>query len=105
MPNDWRVQSRSGYIALPPGLAGQATVLRSYEVPLLTALSSAELPKAFGYQSVPMHFRGAQNQSVCDLVLDVPLGNLTLHRNATEQTEGRLSYVAVVKNGSGQVIK
>ena len=79
--------------------------MRSFEVPLLTALSSAELPKAFGYQSVPMHFRGAQNQSVCDLVLDVPLGNLTFHKNATDQTEGRLSYVALVKNGSGEVIK
>ena len=103
--NDWRLQSRSGYIALPPGLATQGTVLRSYEVPLLTALSSAEMPKTFGYQAVPMHFRGAQNQSVCDLVLDVPLGNLTFHKNATEQTEGRLSYVALVKNGSGEVIK
>src|SRR5437773_4551247 len=103
--NDLRVQSRSGYVALPPALAAQGSVLRAYEVPLLTALSSAELPKTFGYQSMPMHSRGAQNQSVCDLVLDVRLANLTFHKSGTDQSEGRLSYVALVKNGSGEVIK
>ncbi len=103
--NDLRVQSRSGYVALPPALATQGSVLRAYEVPLLTALSSPELPKTFGYQSMPMHFRGAQNQSVCDLVLDVPLANLTFQKSGTDQSEGQLSYVALVKNGSGEVIK
>jgi VWFA-related protein len=103
--SDLRVQSRSGYIALPPALAGQGSVLRAYEVPLLTALSSAELPKTFVYQSMPMHFRGAQNQSVCDLVLDVPLANLTFQKRGADQTEGRLSYVALVKSVSGEVIK
>jgi VWFA-related protein len=103
--SDLRVQSRSGYIALPPALAGQGSVLRAYEVPLLTALSSAELPKTFVYQSMPMHFRGAQNQSVCDLVLDVPLANLTFQKRGADQTEGRLSYMALVKSASGEVIK
>ncbi len=103
--SDLRVQSRSGYVALPPGLASQGSVLKAYEVPLLTVLSSAELPKTFAYQSMPMHFRGVQNQSVCDLVLDVPLANLTFQKKGTDQTEGRLSYVALVKNGSGEVIK
>jgi len=103
--SDLRVQSRSGYVALPPGLASQGSVLKAYEVPLLTVLSSAELPKTFAYQSVPMHFRGVHNQSVCDLVLDVPLANLTFQKKGTDQTEGRLSYVALIKNGSGEVIK
>src|SRR5207253_10300712 len=94
-----------GYIALPPALAGQGNLLRAFEVPLLTALSSAELPKTFGYQSMALHFRGAQNQSVCDLVLDVPLANLTFQKSGTDQSEGRLSFVALVKNGSGEVIK
>jgi len=102
---DLRVQSRSGYIALPPGLAGQGSVLRAFEVPLLTALSSAELPKTFGYQSMALHFRGAQNQSVCDLVLDVPLANLTFQKKGGDQLEGRLSYVALVKKGNGEVVK
>src|SRR5260370_902725 len=62
--SDLRVQSRSGYVALPPGLASQGSVLKAYEVRLLTALSSAELPKTFVYQSMPMHFRGPQNHPV-----------------------------------------
>jgi VWFA-related protein len=103
--SDLRVQSRSGYIALPPSLAAQGSMLRAFEVPLLTALSSAELPKTFGYQSMALHFRGAQSQSVCDLVLDVPLSNLTFRKNDTGQSEGRLSYVALVKKGNGEVIK
>ncbi|GAC1700642.1 MAG: hypothetical protein NVS9B4_02380 [Candidatus Acidiferrum sp.] len=103
--SDFRVQSRSGYVALPPALVTPGSVLHAYEVALLTALSSAELPKAFGYQSVALHFRGAQNQSVCDVVLDVPLAILTLQKNAADQSEGRLSYVALVKNGTGEVIK
>src|SRR5438876_7363158 len=102
---DWRVQSRSGYVALPSALAAQGSVLRAYEVPLLTALSSAELPKTFGYQSMALHFRGAQNQSVCDLVLDVPLANLTFQKKGGDQLEGRLSYVALVKKGNGEVVK
>src|SRR5438552_3774381 len=103
--SDLRVQSRSGYIALPPALAGQGNLLRAFEVPLLTALSSAELPKTFGYQSMALHFRGAQNQSVCDLVLDVPLANLTFLKKGGDQLEGRLSYVALVKKGNGEVVK
>src|SRR5437867_5627784 len=103
--SDLRVQSRSGYIALPRGLAGQGSVLRAFEVPLLTVLSSAELPKTFGYQSMALHFRGAQNQSVCDLVLDVPLANLTFQKKDGDQSEGRLSYVALVKKENGEVIK
>ena len=103
--SDLRVQSRSGYIALPRGLAGQGSVLRAFEVPLLTVLSSAELPKTFGYQSMALHFRGAQNQSVCDLVLDVPLANLTFQKKDGDQSEGRLSYVALVKKEKGEVIK
>src|SRR5260370_6320614 len=103
--SDLRVQSRSGYIALPPGLASQGSVLKAYEVPLLTALSSAELPKTFVYQSMPMHFRGVQNQSVFDLLLDGPLANRTFQKKGTDQTEGRQSYVALVKSASGEVIK
>src|SRR5437879_11858703 len=60
--SDLRVQSRSGYIALPPALAGHGNLLRDFEVPLLTALSSAELPKTFGYHSMALHFRCAPNQ-------------------------------------------
>ncbi|HEV2349831.1 MAG TPA: VWA domain-containing protein [Terriglobia bacterium] len=103
--SDLRVQSRSGYIALPPSMMANGTVLHAYEVPLLTALDSPELPKAFGFESAALHFRGEQNQSVCDLVVDVPLSDVTLQKNAAGQLEGRLSYVALLKDSRGEVVK
>src|SRR5207248_6157575 len=44
---DLRVQSRSGYFALPPAVQAVAGNLMPFEVPLLTALSSAQLPHDF----------------------------------------------------------
>ena len=102
--SDLRVQSRSGYIALPPALA-IGNVLRAFEVPLLTALDSSELPKAFGFESTAMHFRGRQGEPVCELVIDVPLANVTLHKQGTDESSGRLSYVTLLKDGQGQVVK
>ena len=102
--NDLRVQSRSGYIALPPSMA-KGTVLRSFEVPLLTALSAPELPKAFVYEAAAMHFRGPQGEPVCEFVMDLPLADVTLEKQKTGESSGRLSYVALLKNEQGEVVK
>jgi VWFA-related protein len=102
--SDLRVQSRSGYIALPRALA-KGSVLRAFEVPLLTALDSPELPKAFAYEATAMHFRGRQGQPVCELVMDVPLADVTLAKQGTGESSGRLSYVALLKDGQGEVVK
>lgn len=103
--SDLHVQTRSGYIALPPSIAAKGGPLRAYEVPLLTALDSPELPHAFGYHSEALHFRGQQDQSVCELVMDVPLDALTFSKNRPGQMEGRLSYVALLKDSKGEVAK
>jgi hypothetical protein len=103
--NDLRVQTRSGYVALPPALTAKGSLLHSYEVPLLTALDATELPHAFSYHSGAMHFRGQRNQPVCALVIDIPLVNLTFQKNTTDQIEGHLYYVAVVKDSKGEVLK
>jgi hypothetical protein len=84
-------------------MTANGAVLRPFEVPLLTALASAELPKSFEYESTAMHFRGLNNQSVCDLVVDVPLSDVTLQKNAAGQYEGRLSFVALFKDSGGEV--
>jgi VWFA-related protein len=102
--SDLRVQSRSGYIALPPALA-RGSVLRAFEVPLLTALDAPELPKAFGYEATAMHFRGRQGEPVCELIMDVPLAAVTLEKQGGGESSGRLSYVALLKDGKGEVVK
>jgi VWFA-related protein len=102
--SDLRVQSRSGYIALPPALA-KGSALRAFEVPLLTALDSPEPPKAFSYEAAAMHFRGRQGEPICELVMDIPLAAVTLEKQGAGQSSGRLSYVALLKDAKGEVVK
>lgn len=100
-----RIQSRSGYFALPPSMRGQA-VLSAYEVPLLKALGSSPLPHSFGFQAAGLHFEGPNHTSTCVLVIDIPIGNLTLRQDqAANQYDGKFAYVALIKDGQGQVVK
>jgi VWFA-related protein len=103
---DLKVQSRSGYFALPANISGGAPVLHTYEVPLLKALDRTPLPKDFEFRETAMHFRAGADKALCELGLDVPFENLTLKQNpASGQYEGRLSYVVLVKNPAGDVLK
>lgn len=100
-----RVQSRSGYFALPPAMRGQA-VLSAYEVPLLKALGSAPLPHSFGFETAALHFKGPHDASTCVLVVDIPIGHLTLQQDkTTRQYQGKLAYIVLIKDGHGQIVK
>jgi len=104
--SDLRIQSRSGYFALPPSMVGNGNVVAGYEVPLLKAFDTKPLPKSFAFHADGMHFRGTQNQSVGEIVIDVPLTSFKLQEDkATAIFEGRFSYLAVVKNSNGEVVK
>lgn len=100
-----RVQSRSGYFALPPAIRNQA-VLSAYEVPLLKALDTMPVPTTFHFETAALHFKGADNAPECVLVLDVPVGNLTFAQDkTTHQYDGTLAYVVLVKNANGEIVK
>lgn len=100
---DAKVQTRSGYFALPPNMT--AKVLAPYEVPLLQALDEKPLARNFPFQSAAMHFRGAQGPT-CQVVVDIPVAGLTLEENKQSGFfEGTVAYVAMVKDGNGQVLK
>jgi len=103
---DLKIQSRSGYFALPPSMVGNGNVIAGYEVPLLKAFESATLPKSFAYHADGMHFRGQQNQSVAEIVIDVPLSAFKLEENKSAGTfDGSFSYLAIIKNASGEVAR
>ena len=103
---DLKIQSRSGYFALPPSMVGNGNVIAGYEVPLLKAFETAPLPKSFAYRAEGMHFEGAGNQSVGEIVIDVPLSSFKLKEDpATHIFEGRFSYLAVIKNANGDIAK
>lgn len=102
---DLRVQSRAGYFALPPNLTQGGQLLAAYEVPLLQALDMQPLKQDFGFQAEAMHFR-SPNGCTCEVVVDVPIGGLTFEENKQAgYFDGKLAYVAVVKDASGQVVK
>lgn len=104
--SDLRIQSRSGYFALPPSMVGNGTVIAGYEVPLLKAFDTKPLPKSFAFRADGMHFRGTQNQSVGEIVIDVPLTSFKMQEDkAAAVFDGRFSYLAIVKNSSGEVLK
>jgi VWFA-related protein len=101
-----RVHSRSGYFALPPSLVAGGQAIAPFEIPLLKALDEKPLRKDFAFQSAGMHYRDDSGASTGEVVLDVPIGNLTLQQNkATGDYEGKFAYVAMVKDSHGQVIK
>ncbi|HKR85713.1 MAG TPA: VWA domain-containing protein, partial [Terriglobales bacterium] len=94
---DLRVQSRSGYFALPPGVHGMAAVLSPFEVPLLNAINSTQPPQDFAFHSAMMHFRDLKQQPISVLAIDVPFANVTFVPKEKEpnQFEARLSYLAL----------
>ncbi len=103
---DLHVFARNQYIALPPALMKAGGVVSAYEVPLLKAIDEPQPPRTFQFHATGLHYRGAQSQPVCDLVVDIPLTDLTFQENKTKNIfEGRFSYVALVKNAQGEVVK
>jgi VWFA-related protein len=102
---DLRVQARAGYFALPPTLTKGGQLLASYEVPLLQALDAQQLQHDFGFQAEAMHFRSSGG-ATCEVVMDIPVGGLTFEENKQAgYFDGKLAYVAVVKDAQGQVVK
>jgi VWFA-related protein len=100
-----RIQARSGYFALPPSTGKAGVILAPYELALMQSLTASPLPREFPFQSAGMHFRGPSHEPEASVVLDVPIGNVTLRQaNATAPYEGALAYLALVRNGSGEVV-
>lgn len=102
---DLRVQSRAGYFALPPNLVQGGQLVASYEVPLLQALDTQPLKADFAFQAAAMNFR-APTGGICEVVVDIPVGGLAFEENKQAGFfDGKLAYVAVVKDEDGQVVK
>lgn len=103
---DLRIQSRAGYFALPPSIIKGDSVLNVYEVPLLRALSAAQPAHSFDFESGGLYFRGDSGNQTCGFLIEMPLKNMTLGKNeASGVYEGGASYVALIKDASGQVVK
>jgi VWFA-related protein len=101
-----RIQSRAGYYALPATANAGGLVLSPFELPLMQALNSTPPQREFAFQSSAMHFLTKDRSPETSIVLDVPIGNLTLSQPKPESPfEGGLSYIALVKGSNGEVIQ
>lgn len=100
-----RIQARSGYFALPPSAGSGGVILAPYELSLMQSLNERPLPHEFGFQSAGMHFRGTRHEPEVSVVLDVPIGNITLRQpNPAGPYEGGLDYIALVRNAGGEIV-
>jgi len=99
-----RIQARSGYFALPPS-TGDNVILAPYELALMQSLSERPLPHQFAFESAGMHFRRTGSEPEASVVLDVPIGNLTLQEPSPGAPyEGGLAYIALLRNATGEVV-
>ncbi|MCG6926601.1 MAG: VWA domain-containing protein, partial [Acidobacteria bacterium] len=100
---DVRVQSRSGYFALPPG---EGTASYAYEVDLLRALRRYPLPIDFALRATPFRFGPEPEGIRHTLVLEVPLAGLTFEGDERgENDRVHLSFLVQLRDPTGRVVE
>ncbi len=100
---DVKVQTRSGYYALPfsPGES-----LVSYEMPMLNALETDALPHDIAFRSSGMHFKSLTGEALGVVVLDVPLEGIQFTRDEQKKTyQTHFSVLALLKDSQGTVVR
>jgi len=103
---EMRIQAKSGYFALPPSLTGTDAPLSISALALLTSLDSRPVTQAFPFQSGALHFRGEGREQICEIVIELALSVVTLEKSsATNEFEGGVKYLVLIKNSSGEVVK
>lgn len=100
---DTRIQSRSGYFAVP-SLGGESVL--PYEVPLLNALATKPLPRGLEFRAAVLRYQpAADGRLQSQVIFDLPMSGVTFRENA-EKTSYRshFSFLALVKDERGEVV-
>jgi len=101
--NDLRIQTRSGYYALP-AMDGQSVM--PYEVPMLGALASTPIPKNIPYHSSALHFQSKSGGPESAVVIDVPLDGISVSTNQEKHYhQAHLSVLAIYKDSRGGIVR
>ncbi|MDX2032079.1 MAG: VWA domain-containing protein [Blastocatellia bacterium] len=99
------IQTRNGYFAVPPNESGGPPVL-GYELPMLTALSSARLPRDFDFRATAMRFESDESGTHYAMTFEVPIANLTVQADPEKKLyRTRFALMAVVKGADGGVVQ
>jgi len=100
--SDGRVQTRSGYFAVPD----TGDPLTAGEVAGLQVLDTKPLPHAFDFQSKAFRFRSEDGTSQYSIAFEVPIANLKATAETAEKKQRfHTSLVALVKNDKGEVVE
>ena len=100
---DLRVQTRSGYFAVPETGEGPLT---PGDFGALQALDTNPLPHAFDFESKAFRFRSEKGTSQYAIAFEVPISNLTSTAEASEKKHKYHAYLlALVKNSEGEIVE
>jgi VWFA-related protein len=99
---DLRVQTRSGYFAVPDNGGDPLTPA---EMAGLRALDTQPLPRTFDFQSKAFRFRSGDTGSQYAIAFEVPIANLTATPEPEEKKQRfHASLLAVVKDSRGEIV-
>ena len=97
-----RVQTRSGYFAVPDNGGDPLTPA---EMAGLRALDTKPLPRAFDFQSKAFRFRSGSAGSQYAIAFEVPISNLTATPEPDEKKQRfHASLLALVKDSRGEIV-
>ncbi len=100
---DLRVQTRSGYFAVPDNGGDPLTPA---DMAGLRALDTKPLPHSFDFQSKAFRFRSDRGVSQYAIAFEVPISNLTATPEASEKKQRfHASLLALVKGEKGEIVE
>jgi VWFA-related protein len=100
---DLRVQTRSGFYAVPDTGEGPLT---AGDLGALAALNTKPLPHAFNFESNAYRFRSGKDSAQYAIAFEVPIANLTATADTRQKAHRYHAYLlAVVKNAQGEIVE
>jgi VWFA-related protein len=100
--SDVRVQSRSGYFALPPG---EGTATFPFEVDLLRALRSYPLPAACAVRVHSFRFGAEPGGVRHTAVMELPLSGIRFEPSDGDADRAHFSMLLVIRDPTGVVVE
>jgi len=101
---DLAVHTRSGYFAVPQLKGGQQ--LAAYEMPLLNALSSSQMPADFAFNAAAERFNDHGPKIQYMITLEAPLKELTFTPQPDQKNAAvDAALLAVIKNPAGEIVE
>jgi len=100
---DWRVESRTGYFAMPA--LGDSSALLPQEIVGLGVLDSKPRPHAFDFRTAIFQFPSGAGNSRASLVIEIPGSALSAAPNPSAHIQVLHGQAfAVVKDSTGQIV-